>query len=117
MVEYQARELGVAGVIVEQSQLGCALEQRVVLVLSVDVDQPVEEITSAVWIRGQQHKKLVVTIEELAHLQQIAAKQPDDRSIRFAAKSLCTFRQYPVTLVAAYERPGGRLDRTPHVLT
>ena len=67
----------------------------------VDLHEPVEERVGPRRVAGQQHQEVVVAVEELADLEQVAAEQADDRPIgAVARRCLAPFAE------GVWQRPG-----------
>ena len=82
----------------------------------MDLDEPIEKLVGPIGVGGQEHEEVVVAIEELPDLQQIAAEEAEDGPIGPRPQGLGPFGQEPRPIRPGNQRPGRRLDGTPHVL-
>ena len=57
------------------------------------LDEAVEELVGPPGVAGQEHEEVVDAVEELAHLQQVAAEQADDGAVGPLAERLGTLGQ------------------------
>ena len=65
---------------------------------------------------GQEDEEVVIAIEELAQLQQVASKEADDRTVGSRAQSLRAFDQPLQSFRTVGERAWRRTDCCPHAL-
>jgi len=90
--------------------------QESLQVIQVDLHDPVEELVGPARVAGQEHEEVVDPVEELAHLQEIAAEQSDDCPVRALAEPLGPLRQDLLPLGAGAKGSGRAGNRAPHGL-
>ena len=81
----------------------------------VNFGQPVKELVRPSGIARQEHQKSVHPVEPLADLQQVAAKQTDDRTIGVFAEVFGSVGQHPLAVGAPDQRAGRRGHAAPHI--
>ena len=80
----------------------------------VQAHDPVEEGVRPVRVFREQHQEAVVAVQELPHLEQVAAKEADDRAVRLAPQARGAGGQGLQPLGTRGDRTRRRGGRHPH---